>query len=65
MDSHANTIVPGKNCVVLEYSGKECDVSPYREDYEAMKNVPIANVATAWQSSTHGDTFILVFNEAL
>ena len=65
MDSHADTIVAGKNCVILEYTGKECNVSPYREDYEAIQNVPIANVATAWQSTVHGDTFILVFNEAL
>ena len=47
MDSHADTIVVGKNCVILEYTGKECNVSPYREDYEAIQNVPIANMATA------------------
>ena len=65
MDSHEDTIVAGKNCVVLEYSGKECDVSPYRENNETIKNVPVANVAMTWQLPTHGDMFILVFNEAL
>ena len=28
IDSHANTIVFGKNCVVLAFTGRECDVSP-------------------------------------
>ena len=26
LDSHADTIVAGSNCVVLSQSGKECDV---------------------------------------
>ena len=46
-DSHADTIATGANCVVLNYTGKVCDVSPYRDDYEAVKNVPITNAATA------------------
>ena len=65
LDSHADSIVAGKNCVILTYSGKECDVSPYREDYESIKNVPIVTAATAWQSPTSGQIYILVFNEAI
>ena len=65
MDSHADTIVAGKNCVVLQYTGKECDVSPYRDDYKSIRNVPIVHAATAWQSSHTGQTYILVLNEAL
>ena len=65
LDSHADTIVAGKNCVILSYTGQECDVSPYRDDYESIKNVPIVNAATAWQSSITGQTYILVFNEAI
>ena len=64
-DSHADTIAAGANCVVLNYTGKGCDVSPYRDDYEAVKNAPIVNAATAWQSHQTGQTYILVFNEAL
>lgn len=65
LDSHADSIVAGSNCVILTYSGKECDVSPYREDYETIKNVPIVTAATAWQSPITGQTYILVFNEAI
>ena len=47
LDSHADTIVAGKNCVVLSYTGQVCDVTPYREDYNAICNVPVAQVAMA------------------
>ena len=50
---------------MLNYTGKVCDVSPYRDDYEAVTNVPIVSAATAWQSHETGQTYILVFNEAL
>ena len=65
LDSHADTTVAGSNCVILHYTGKECDVSPYTDDYESINNVPIVHAATAWQSPETGQTYILVFNEAL
>ena len=65
LDSHADSIVAGKNCIILSYTGKECDVSPYRDDYESIKNVPIVTAATAWQSPITGQTYILVLNEAI
>ena len=65
LDSHADTNVAGSNCVILQYTGKECDVSPYRDDYEAISNVPIVHAATAWQSPNTGQTYILVINESL
>ena len=48
MDSHADTIVAGSNCVVLNYTGQVCDVSPYRDDYAPIENVPVVHTATAW-----------------
>ena len=41
LDSHANTTVLGLNCVVLAYTGKECEVSPYADKYDAIRNVLI------------------------
>ena len=64
-DTHADTIVLGANCVILSYTGKECDVSPYTETYESIKNVPVVSGATLWTNKTDGQEFILVFNEAL
>ena len=65
LDSHADTTVAGSNCVILHYTGKECDVTPYRDDYQPVSNIPIVTAATAWQSPSTGQTYILVFNEAL
>jgi hypothetical protein len=65
VDNHADTCVAGSNCVILEYTGKECDVSPYRDDYDAIQNVPIVHAATAWQSKETGQTYILVMNECI
>ena len=65
LDSHANTIVFGKNCVVLSFTGRECDVSPYTDMYDSIRSVPIAKAGKAWTSPESGTTFILVFNEGL
>ena len=47
LDSHADTIVASSNCVVLNYTCKVCDVSPYRDDYEPINDVPVVCAATA------------------
>ena len=67
MDSHADTIVAGNNCVVLELSGrKNVSVSPFLEEYALIDNIPIATVlTTAYDCPDSGQVFILVFNEAL
>ena len=65
LDSHANTIVAGSNCVILQYTGKECNVNPYRYDYGSVSNILIVHAATSWQSTHTGHTYILVFNEAM
>ena len=64
-DSHADTIVAGKNCIVLSYTGNDCSVVPYREGYDSTDNIPIANVVTAWKLPENGEIFILIFHEAL
>ena len=65
MDSHADTTVLGSNCVVLAYTGKECEVSPYADKYDAIRNIPVVTGATVWTNSQDGAPILLVFNEAL
>ena len=65
LDSHADTIVAGSNCVVLSQTGRECDVTPYDGSYEPARGIPIVHAATAWQSPHTGQIYILVLNEAL
>ena len=65
MDSHADTIVCGSNCVIMPYTGKECDVTPCTDAYEAISNVPIVQAATAYDNPETGECTILIFNEAI
>ena len=65
LDSHADTTVLSFNCVILTYTGKECKVSPHRDEYKSIQNVPVVNVMTAWTYPHSFKTFILVFNVAL
>ena len=64
IDSHADTFVAGRNCTLMHYTERVCDVMPYSDEYEAKSNVPIAQVATGYTSS-NGQRYILIFNEAL
>ena len=65
LDSHADTTVFGKNFLILHYTGRECDVMPYTDTYEAVKGVPIVSAATAWTSQVTGQTYILILHEGL
>jgi hypothetical protein len=64
-DSHADTIVLGKNAVIMGYTGRECEVFPYTDQYEGIKGVPIVKGATGYTDSSTGERWILIFNEAL
>jgi hypothetical protein len=65
LDTHADTCVAGKNFIVLSFTGRECDVYPYSQQYEVVQNIPIVLAATAVQHPDMGETFILLFNEVL
>ena len=61
---HADTTVAGRNCTVVHYTERSCDVAPFSDTYEPMKNISIITTATGFTSTT-GRQYILVFNEAL
>ncbi len=65
MDSHADTCVAGPNFKILEYTGEQCDVSPYTNDYDPITNVSVVNAATAFTDESSGETVILRFNQVL
>jgi phage antirepressor YoqD-like protein len=65
LDSHADTVVAGATCKVLEFTEHSCDIYLYSDQYEPMKSVPVAKVATAYDHPLTGETFRLVFGQAL
>jgi hypothetical protein len=48
----------------MKYTERSCDVSPYSDEYEAVKGVPVVQAATGY-TSTNGRNYILILNEAL
>ena len=65
MDTHADTTVLGSNCVVLSYTGNECEVSPYSSQYEVVRNIPVVTGATVWTNAADGMAYLLIFHESL
>ena len=65
MDSHADTCVAGPNFMVLEFTGEQCDVTPYTTDYQPIINVSVVNSDTAFTDESTGETLILHFNQVL
>jgi len=65
MDSHADTCVAGANTVPLFFTDETVSVAPFIGEYKSLRDVPIASVATAWDSPIDGSTVVLVINEAL
>ena len=65
LDSHADTMAAGRNCIITNYTDRTCTVSPYEEDeYKPITGVPIVQAATAYTSKS-GRNYILILNEAL
>jgi hypothetical protein len=57
--------VAGSNCIIIHYTGKECDVTPYTDAYEAIKSVPIVQAATAYDNPETGECTMLILKEAI
>ena len=64
LDTHADTFVSGRNCLLMHYTERVFDVMPYSDDYEAKKSVPIVQVATGYTNSG-GERYVLIINEAI
>ena len=64
LDSHADTTVAGRNCVQIHNTERSCDVAPFSDTYEPMKDVAIVTAATGFTATT-GRQYILVFHECL
>ena len=65
LDSHADTIVFGRNCAVIHFTERERNVSSYTNAYEPIKSVKIACSRTEWTLLASGETYILLFNKGL
>ena len=65
MESHADTTVLGCKCLILTYTDKEYEVSPYSDKFESTQHVPVVTGETAWTCLLSDEKIILVFNKSL
>ena len=64
IDNHADTHVFGANFRPILFTGQECNVRPFLDEYQEVSNIPIVTGATAWDSD-EGETLILIFGQGL
>jgi hypothetical protein len=64
-DTHTDTCVCGTTFTVVEDTAQVCDVSPFSNEYQAMKDMPIISAATTYTNPTNGESVILLVNQAL
>ena len=50
LDSHADTCVAGSNTIPLRYTDQKVSVSPFIGEYQPIRDIPVATVATPWET---------------
>ena len=65
LDSHADTTCCGKGFQLLQDTGKTVSVEPFLSQYEPVTDIPIGTCITAYDHEETGETYILLFHQAL
>ena len=65
LDSHADSPVVGRHCKILEYTGRQVDVSGFSDSLGECKSIPVVNCAVAYDCTITQQTYILIINNAL
>eukprot|EP00956_Cyclotella_meneghiniana_P022884 scaffold43789_cov35-Cyclotella_meneghiniana.AAC.2 len=65
LDSHANMVVVGKNATIISRTGKYADVHAFSDECDHLSQIPIVDVAFAYDCQYSGKTFLLIVRNAL
>ena len=65
LDSHADTSAGGSNVILLGEAVSFVSVTPFKESYEPIENVPVGTCATAYTNLDDGRTCILLYGQML
>lgn len=65
VDNHADTICAGANCFIESYTGEQCSVSPFLDDYAEVDNVRVCTAITAVMLPNSGETVLLRMGQCL
>ena len=65
LDTRADTCCAGINCRPIFFTGQQCEVHGFHDDFTPVSDVPIATVATTWSDPFTGRGYILIIHESL
>jgi hypothetical protein len=65
LDSHADTCGVNDVAKILYYTGKTVQVSAYSPTIEKLENIPIVTAAMAYDDAVTGESYIVLFHQAL
>ena len=65
LDSHANMVVVGKHCKILDRTGEKVDVSPFTPDYTPLEQVEVVDAALEYECQFTGKVHLLIVRNAL
>ena len=61
LDSHANMVVLGKDCMIFDDTGLTCTVNAFTKSAGKIERVPIVDAALAYDCPHLAKTFVLLF----
>jgi hypothetical protein len=64
LDSHADTTVLGKHCLIVSQTNRTADVAAFMPDFGLAEKIPIITEALAYDHP-EGETIIIIVNQAL
>jgi hypothetical protein len=65
LDTHADTCCAGANWKLMETTNEVCEVTPFLDSYEPIKEVKVGWCCTVWTSMDTGREFLLVGDQML
>jgi hypothetical protein len=65
LDTHADTCCAGANWKLMETTNEVCEVTPFLDSYEPVKEVMVGRCCTVWTSPDTGREFLLVGDQML
>jgi hypothetical protein len=65
LDTRADTCCAGTNCRPIFFTGQQCEVQGFYNDFMPVPDVPIATVATTWSDPLTGKGYIFIMHEVL
>jgi hypothetical protein len=65
LDSHADTAALGREGVVMQFTGKKVTVEGFGKSVGTIGGVPVCTIAVAYDDPKTGQTYVLVFHQAL